>query len=389
MKKEGDFLERYFELIPEAINLTRWINWCDVKSILFMKKIILLGSTVANALMKQRLADKGIDVFDEIDIFDSTLLEDWLKKYRDIIIEENLFFLVPEQEYPANELIYLNVKRIFNLLGEKRINAIRDFSSGFPLGAEDILNDKTLIQNVFTVLKDDISKICFTEYLYTAISNYHWNMDIKENNFGIADKKSYEKRKNYILSTEDFDKYVRGRNFLFCSTRDWDKNNPIFSSASYKYLLFLFPIRLSRMKLHELYDYESDSINICDCILSDKDGEKIVDIRKYSGGTPLEYLVTKVKVNTCSIESISKRTFRNYDTIMIEMGDEFEDVLIESYVEILNNNTTLIVCGFGRVSELWKSISIVNKYLKDYVISLRRYETENIISGYLIIAEKG
>lgn len=179
MKKEGDFLERYFELIPEAINLTRWINWCDVKSILFMKKIILLGSTVANALMKQRLADKGIDVFDEIDIFDSTLLEDWLKKYRDIIIEENLFFLVPEQEYPANELIYLNVKRIFNLLGEKRINAIRDFSSGFPLGAEDILNDKTLIQNVFTVLKDDISKICFTEYLYTAISNYHWNMDIK------------------------------------------------------------------------------------------------------------------------------------------------------------------------------------------------------------------
>lgn len=297
---------------------------------------------------------------------------------------ENSAVVVTLRDFPGNIDLYHAEMDKLGKMGVSRPYIIHDFSSGFALGAEKIVESRMQIENAINCLEDEDSKQCFIAFLQHLNVPHHWNMDITAETFGIPDPKrtmvsEWEDPCDCSVSSESV--------ILFCNTVEWHGHDPKLALIKYcKDCILFFPHSLARLKLRE-YIGCGRVVNapiILSSALWDSDGEKTFHVPCITGGTPLSYESKVAEYKTVTVDSVMAATGKFPDLIVLDMDNAFPAAIHGAHASILAHHPSIAVNGFSRAHFLWNAVNELHRLLPHYSIYLRRYPSENPMEGHTI-----
>ena len=375
------------ELHP-AIGQIDILHWHELKKNK-IENIYFLGSDYDCSLFEERFSQYGIDYAGKLLVSPNLKVEAILGKHGEPIrkIKSNATVIVVMPDYPSNPLLYESIKNIIDGCDLGRPHVIHEFSSGFALGTEKIIADRSIIEKAYGVLCDEKSKTIFFRTLRNITLPYHWNMDIKEQNYGIRDPKRYPYGGDIcdeLLINIDSEKYV-----LHCCSMELKKNDPmIVFTLRHKNAVLFCPNMTTRLRLREFMAMKKNDFDppLLDSILWNSNGNTTISIMKYSGGTPLIYEKKLHAVETLTVDDISKSLRgKQIGLISLDMGLDYRKALQASCSTVEKDKPFIVIQGFKKINELWETIVWIHTNFVYYDIFLFRYETDNINEGHLIV----
>lgn len=362
-------LVNYYDNLHPAIGNVGVLTLNEIKSDAFNKKIALLGNDVDNGLFAQRLKEYGIE--------QKSLAE----------LSDECIVVCTAEDFPRDKEVFFKMINEANSIGINKLYCIHEFSSGFCLGAEKVVTDRKHVFDAYEILQDDISKECFLHFLKWVSTPYHWNMDMKEDTFGISDKKRYGN--SYEFDDSDLCDFW-GKNVILCNSDEWKKNDKTINKCAHASSLYLFfPKDEDRIKLFEQINSSEegfkDNYFVYRSILSNIDDISEKKFFRFSGGSPLEMPPIFKTVRSICADDFFEDCHSSIDAIVLDMGYEFTKAIHGANGIIGKYNPIIVIKGFNRADYLWDAILWSNKNFPNKKISLRRNEVENIINGYEII----
>lgn len=372
---KNDILEEQFHMLHPALWEVTYLHWILV-SPESLANVVLVGDRISCKLMELRLSQKGISPIGEVYLDDEC---------PNINYPSKVTFLMTLQDFPGELAGYIKTRKKLRAKSINRISVIRDFSSGFALGAEKIYSEKREIRRAYEILDGTNSKHRFIRFLSQINKPYHWNMDMRADNFGIPDPNRYMPKCEWA---DDLPIPPQNENSLliYCSSRYWNDNDPYLNwSRFYPMSMFFLPHQLYRMKFVEFIrknKINAESLYLSKKMLYHSCTSFICHSRAFSGGTPLLYQEQNVLVNGISIDAISPRP--KLGALVLAVDDAFEDIIMGARESISADKPTIIIQGFSQANQLWISICKIPDILPGYFVSLYRYATESITDGYSI-----
>ena len=373
--EHANVLETTLKRFHPALWEVEYLHWALINSE-SLTDVVLVGDSISCKLMEVRLNQKNIYPIGKEYLDEEVCSCEYPK---------NATFLITLQDFPGELNEYKATRKKLALKRITRVSVIREFSSGFALGAEKAIVEKDVIRNAYNLLADTNSKNRLLRFLSQINNPYHWNMDICSDNFGIPDPKRYlpecEWRDDLPLPA------LNERSLLvYCSNRDWNNNDPFLKwSQHYTTSLFCLPDRLFRMKFIEYIrknELRTKNLFVLDKMLASSSRSVTYNKHAFSGGTPLLYQAERALAKGIPIDTLVSHS--RLGTLVLSVDDEFDDIILGAQNSILSDKPTIIIQGFSLADQLWNSISKIANLLPNYSISLFRYATENIIQGYSI-----
>lgn len=385
--KNISFEDIWNDLHP-AIGNIDILHWHELKKNK-IENIFFLGTDYDCSLFEERFRQYRIDYCGKIlvspDFQIEAILDDAGEPIREVKSNAKLIIAMPD--YPSDVVLYERIKSIMDGYDLGRPHVIHEFSSGFALGTEKIIADRNIIEKAYSALCDQKSKTTFTTTLRSITFPYHWNMDIKEQNYGIRDPKRYPHSGDWcdeLLINIDLEKYV-----LHCCSKELKKSDPmIVFTLIRKNAVVFCPNFTTRLRLREFMTVKelNHNVPLLDSILWDTNGNTTIPIMKYTGGTPLIYDQELRVVETVAVDNISQLLEgEQIGLISLDMGLEYRNALQGSCCTIEKHKPLIVIQGFKRINELWETIVWIHTNFVFYDIFMYRYETDNINEGHLIV----
>lgn len=371
-----DILEKQFHNLHPALWEVTYLHWTQISSE-SLTDVVLVGDRVSCKLMELRLSQKGICPIGEVYLDNEYSCCDY---------SEKVTFLMTLQDFPGELARYVHVREKLMDRNINQVSVIHDFSSGFALGAEKLIPEKNNIRYAYEMLDGMDSKRRLLSFLSQINKPYHWNMDMRAENFGIPDSNQYKPEHEWVdilpLPPQN-DKAL----LIYCSSKEWNDNDPYLNwSQFYPSSMFFLPDKLYRMKFIEFIrknKLKSEKLFISKKMLYRSCGSFTFHKRAFSGGTPLLYQVQDIPVEGISIDAISPRP--KLGSLVLAVDDAFEDIILGAQDSISSDKPVIIIQGFSQADQLWNSVCKIPNLLPGYSISLYRYATENITQGYSIL----
>lgn len=370
-----NMLEKQFQNLHPALWEVTYLHWTQISSE-SLTDVVLVGDRVSCKLMKLRLSQKGICPIGEVYLDNEYSCCDY---------SEKVTFLMTLQDFPGELLSYIQVREKLIARNIHQVSVIRDFSSAFALGAENLISEKKSIRFAYEILDGMDSKRHLIRFISQINKPYHWNMDMRADNFGIPDSNQYRPEHEWvdILPMPP----QNGKSLLiYCSSKEWNDNDPYLNwSQFYPLSMFFLPDKLYRMKFIEFIrknKLKSENLFISRKMLYHSCCFFTCQKRAFSGGTPLLYQEQDVLVEGISIDAIAPRP--PIGILVLAVDDAFEDIILGARSSISSDKPIIIIQGFSRADQLWNSVCKIPNLLPGYSVSLYRYATENITQGYSI-----
>jgi hypothetical protein len=384
------FLEKFYRNIHPALKDVGILYLHELKNgHKNNSPLFLLGDEHSCELFKERLNHYHIQVEGFIIISVDMTTSKMLLNNGECIKELPLgaIVVVTFQDYPGNIKLFQKVQRVIIYLNITRPYIIHDFSSGFAVGAEHIVNDKEYITEVYNFLSDS-SKDCFCSFLEHITTPYRWNMDIKSVNYGIPDKFKVENG-NMTFEQYVYPKLEEGY-VLFCDCTEFRKTDPKWRLISKSKCIIFSPNYLVRLRLREYFDLCGINYNVPIVIsaLWDSNGSEKISFSKYTGGTPLLYERYDSQVSVTTVDTVmeSLRDER-LQLIILDMDDNYQRAINGARNTITRNHPVIIIKGFSHADYLWNAIRWIKFNLPQYSVSLTRFPSDNILQGHSIVLE--
>jgi len=396
MKEDINKLAAFYNRIHPALHSKNILFWHQIKKTKFDRPILLYGNPVSCELLIQRLNTCGIHPTGVI-LSEGTALN--IKEIPVLVDNEikdrigKSILLVTLQDYPGTVENYLSVEKQLKKLGCEKPYVIHEFSSGFALGAENLVDQQHYVEQAYDLLKDKTSRSCYLAFLEHINRPYHWNMDIRSENFGIPDNKRYEQSGEWEFEPIPFINLKESLLLHSCTT-DWNKNDPFIRLSKFaQKAVFLNPHDLYRMKLRELLSREMlDTVKntaVLNNILWEQSGLIQIEKEQYAGGTPLSYSVQTITINALTVDDLMRQMpTEKLGLIVLDMNSDYMKAIHGATITIEKDNPTIAVCGFKSAEKLWKSIVHLYESFPTWSIKLRRYPCENVIMGHIIYLER-
>lgn len=383
-------IDDILENLHPAIGQIDILYWHEIKKNKY-SNIYFLGTDLDCALFQERFNIYKIDYAGTLIVSKDLEFCGIFDKYGNQNSHMELYptIIVTMPDYPQDIFLYKRLQEILYTCGIKRPCIIHEFSAGFALGAELMAKDKTKIYEAYNNLLDENSKNCFYKMLKTVSIPYHWNMDLKEHNYGIRDPKRYSykdeddlfKQLEGDIKTEQF--------VLICCATELKKNDPIISySLKHKKSMLFLPRSIARLRVREFFEQQmcQYTVPILGNILWNSCGNINISMMKYTGGTPLAYEKKKYNIDAVTIKAISDSLGNEkIGLISLDMGLEFKKAIDGGIDVIENDNPIVLIQGFKMINELWETIIWCHTRLVRYNISLFRYETDNVCEGHVVV----
>ena len=370
-----DILEKQFYNLHPALWDVTYMHWAHI-SPESLADVVLVGDRVSCKLMELRLKQKGICPIGEVYLDNEDSCCDY---------SEKVTFLMTLQDFPGELARYIQIRGKLISKNINQVSVIRDFSSGFALGTEKLISEKNNIRYAYAMLDGVDSKRRLISFLSQINKPYHWNMDMRADNFGIPDHNQYRPECEWadiLPMPPQNDKSL----LIYCSSRDWNDNDPYLNwSQFYSSSMFFLPDKLYRMKFIEFIrknKFKSENLFISKKMLYRSCCSFTCHKRAFSGGTPLLYPARDILVEGISIDAIAPRP--KLGTLVLAVDDAFEDIILGAQDSISSDKPIIIIQGFSQADQLWNSVCKIPNLLPGYSISLYRYATENITQGYSI-----
>lgn len=370
-----DILEKQFYNLHPALWEVTYLHWAHI-SPESLADVVLVGDRVSCKLMELRLKQKGICPIGEVYLDNEDSCCDY---------SEKVTFLMTLQDFPGELARYIQIRGKLISKNINQVSVIRDFSSGFALGTEKLISEKNNIRYAYAMLDGVDSKRRLISFLSQINKPYHWNMDMRADNFGIPDHNQYRPECEWadiLPMPPQNDKSL----LIYCSSRDWNDNDPYLNwSQFYSSSMFFLPDKLYRMKFIEFIrknKFKSENLFISKKMLYRSCCSFTCHKRAFSGGTPLLYPARDILVEGISIDAIAPRP--KLGTLVLAVDDAFEDIILGAQDSISSDKPIIIIQGFSQADQLWNSVCKIPNLLPGYSISLYRYATENITQGYSI-----
>lgn len=370
-----DILEKQFYNLHPALWDVTYLHWAHI-SPESLADVVLVGDRVSCKLMELRLKQKGICPIGEVYLDNEDSCCDY---------SEKVTFLMTLQDFPGELARYIQIRGKLISKNINQVSVIRDFSSGFALGTEKLISEKNNIRYAYAMLDGVDSKRRLISFLSQINKPYHWNMDMRADNFGIPDHNQYRPECEWadiLPMPPQNDKSL----LIYCSSRDWNDNDPYLNwSQFYSSSMFFLPDKLYRMKFIEFIrknKFKSENLFISKKMLYRSCCSFTCHKRAFSGGTPLLYPARDILVEGISIDAIAPRP--KLGTLVLAVDDAFEDIILGAQDSISSDKPIIIIQGFSQADQLWNSVCKIPNLLPGYSISLYRYATENITQGYSI-----
>ncbi len=394
MKEGRNFWNDYYNALSPAIYQCEYISWNELKQKNYDSSFVLYGTEISCRLMLLRFDQynikvKGLFIVDKAEklnyINDRPVYprKEW-KHY-----SEGSLVIITYQDFPGNEEKFHSVKKDLSKEKIRDYYVIREFSAGFVLGVKELLNQRKKVEYCLDILADEESKRCYKSYLRHICRPYHWNMDMKEGNFGIADSKRYYNDEWSFFSYPNI--FLANKALIYCCSSEWsDKDPQLGFCAKAKKTIFLYPNSVDRLKLREFvrqYDEELlIRIAILDKKLSNENGRLLHRKYMFSGGTPLEYEFQIMEKEAISVDQIRM----NLGTlpiglIVLDMREDFISAINGAKKTIDTDDPLIAVNGFFSAEQLWNSVILLKEKFPQKQILLRRYESENVLMGHVIL----
>lgn len=382
-------LNRYYEKLHPAIGRYKILHWHEIKAF-HSHKIYFLGTEHDCKLFEERFDVYGIPYIGEILVTkDIEYIEkkDFEGSSAAAESPNEPIVIITIPDYPADIDTYEKVQGVLKLFSIDVPCVIHEFSAGFALGSESIKADRGLIEKTMEILADNESKNCFLQTLSVLNIPFHWNMDIKEQNYGIFDTKM-EKVTSYKKVSLNFFLNMNGY-LIVCNSMELKKGDPcIKEMINHPKSVLYLPNYFTRLRAREFFSYQQKSykLPIFDSILWDRYGEDRISVMKCTGGTPLDYEKKYQIVETVTIDIVSKKLKgERISVIVLDMDVYYKRALAGAKYTIIENSPVIVVQGFKKISELWNAILWCYKQFQEYDICLYRYDADNINEGHMII----
>ena len=370
-----DILEKQFHNFHPALWEVSYLHWAQI-SPESLTDVVLVGDRVSCKLMELRLRQKGICPIGEVYLDNDNSC---------CAYSDKVTFLMTLQDFPGELSRYIQVRDKLIACNINHVSVIHDFSSGFALGAEKLISEKNNIRCAYKMLDGIDSKWRLINFLSQINEPYHWNMDMRAENFGIPDPNRYKPEHEWV---DILPMPPKNENTLliYCSSKEWNDNDPYLNwSQFYSMSMFFLPDMLHRVKFIEFMQknkLKSKKLYISKKMLYRSCSTFTCHKREFSGGTPLVYQDQDILLEGISIDAISPRP--KLGTLVLAVDDEFEDIILGAQDSISADKPMIIIQGFTQADQLWNSVCKIPNLLPGYSISLYRYATENITQGYSI-----
>lgn len=382
-------LNEYYEKLHPAIGRYKILHWHEIKAF-HSPNFCFLGTEHDCKLFEERFDIYGIPYIGEILVTKDIEYVEKTNFEGSSAVTESLnepIVIITIPDYPADIDIYEKVQGVLKLFNIDMPYVIHEFSAGFVLGSESIKSDRGLIEKTMEILADNESRNCFLQTLSVLNTPFHWNMDIKEQNYGIFDAKTKEVT-SYKEVSLNFFSNMNGY-LIVCNSMELKKGDPCIDEMIKhpKSVLYL-PNYFTRLRAREFlsYQHKSYKLPILDSILWDRCGKDKISVMKCTGGTPLDYEKEIQIVETVTIDNVSKKLKgERISVIVLDMDVYYKRALAGAKDTITENSPVIVVQGFKKISELWNAILWCYKQFQEYDVCLYRYEADNVNEGHMII----
>ena len=381
-------LAEIWESWHPALKEVNYIHWCDLEKAPYNRSVILCGTEIACALMKKRFEMISIqpagylyfDPYSREKVEQNTrIVLNYGKKW------DNLIYVVALQDFPGDEKNYTRIRDYLFTVGIRELYVIHDFSASFAMGAECVWKERQMIEKAFRNLSDDKSRERLVSFLKTINKPFHWNMDIKKENFGIPDPNRYGLTSEWEDLVAPSEVTTNSR-MIFCGLH-WNNSTPFFNwSSFFDYSLYMLPDQLCRLKFRQYIgkNKQQEKIGIISECPSNNHKGVYLEKEQFTGGTPIKYKTRMVFYNTVTIDSVAREIGGNTNYIIIDMDMGFIEALGGALQVIKSVHPIIMVTGFSRANMLWSSINYLSATFPNYSLNLLRFATENILQGYVI-----
>ena len=393
-------LNEYYEKLHPAIGQYKILHWHELKALyshyFHSHKVYFLGTVHDCKLFEERFDIYSIPYYGEIlvtkdiEYIEKKDFESSISISKDT--QDEIIVIIAIPDYPADIESYEKVQVVLRLFSIDVPYVIHEFSAGFALGSDSIKSDRRLIEKTMEILADHESRNCFLRTISALNTPFQWNMDIKEQNYGISDTKTKEvsSYKEDSLNADSLNFLSNMEGYLIvCNSMELKKGDPCIKKViKYPKSVLYLPNYFTRLRAREFFSYQQKSyvLPILDSILWDECGENKISVMKCTGGTPLEYEKEFQNVETVTIDSVSKKLKGNrISAIVLDMDVYYKKALTGARDTIIEYFPVIVVQGFKKISELWNAILWCYEQFHEYDVYLYRYETDSINEGHMII----